>query len=103
MKTFNLIIFICVLSICRVNAQTPQESFDKEFDRGEELFSKIYLNAKTESLTYTKGGYAPALTIFLDLYKQDTTNANLAFKLGVCVILVLEVQEHKRFHSSIKL
>lgn len=64
------------------SSQIKQE----DFDRAEKIFQKVYQDAKTESLTYAKGGFSDARLLFLDIYKQDTSNANIAFKLGVCYL-----------------
>lgn len=71
---------------CAVLAQPDSKNLEKEFEAAEEIFSKVYQEGKTESLTYSKGGYAAAIPLFLGLYKQDPTNSNLAFKLGVCYL-----------------
>ena len=84
MKALISLAFICLLSIYGIRAQNNKESFEKDFERAEKIFSKVYQDGNGESLTYSQGGYAAALPIFLDLYKQDPTNMNLAFKLGVC-------------------
>ena len=84
MKVINSLGFICLLNIFSLGAQNNKESFEKDFDRAEKIFSKIYQDDKTESLTYSKGIYVAVLPLFLDLYNKDTTNMNVAFKLGVC-------------------
>ena len=73
-----------VLSILNFNAQNCEPNFKKDFDDAETIFSKVYLDNKDESTSRSKRGYAEALPIFLKLYKQDSTNMNLAFKIGVC-------------------
>ncbi|MEO6304297.1 MAG: hypothetical protein ABIP51_14115, partial [Bacteroidia bacterium] len=82
MKVLKFIAFTFLLSITG-RAQTKSPSFEKEFDDAEKIFSKIS-DSKSESLTSTKGAYAEVLPVFLNLYKQDPTNMNLAFKIGVC-------------------
>ena len=84
MKPIYSIIFATLLFTNSISAQDNNPQFEKEFDKAEKIFSAIYDNDKSESLNRTKGGYAEARTIFLQLYKQDITNSNLAFKLGVC-------------------
>ncbi|HTA61030.1 MAG TPA: OmpA family protein [Bacteroidia bacterium] len=84
MKVYNLIAFLCLSGIFSLNAQNDKDSFEKKFNMTEEIFSKVYQGGKEESVTYAKGGYAEAIPMLLSLYKQDPTNMNLAFKLGVC-------------------
>lgn len=79
-RFFSILTIICAVSL----QETKAQSFEKEFERGEKLFSPIYQDAKSETKTRVKGGYAEARTIFLDLYKTDPANCNLAFKIGVC-------------------
>jgi outer membrane protein OmpA-like peptidoglycan-associated protein len=84
MKAFTIITIICSLSIYNLSAQ--QESFEDEFNRAEKIFTQVYQHGKNEALTYSKEGYADARILFQDLYKRDSTNANVAFKLGVCFL-----------------
>src|SRR6185312_976674 len=84
MKLFYPFGLICLLNIFCLNAQTNAEDFEKKFTITEEAFSKVYQNGKSESVTYAKGGYAEIIPELLILYKQDSSNMNLAFKLGVC-------------------
>jgi len=84
MKIYNLIVFLCLLSIFNLNAQNDKDSFEKKFNMTEEKFSQVYQDGKEESITYAKGGYADALPMLLSLYKEDPTNMSLAFKIGVC-------------------
>jgi outer membrane protein OmpA-like peptidoglycan-associated protein len=84
MKIYNLLAFICVLNIFNITAQNNKDGFEKKFNMSEEIFSKVYQNGKEESITYAKGGYADAIPMLLSLYKEDPTNCNIAFKLGVC-------------------
>ncbi len=86
MKTLNFFVFICLVSIYNLSAQGNKDNFEKDFDSAEKIFSKVYQDAKGESLTYSKEGYSLALPLLLVLYKQDPTNMNLAFKLGVCYL-----------------
>jgi outer membrane protein OmpA-like peptidoglycan-associated protein len=90
MKSLTSIICILLFSInlsslCAQN----NNAFENNFDRGEKIFSKVYQDGKGDFLTYEGGysfkeGYSAALPIFLDLYKQDPLNRNLAFKIGIC-------------------
>lgn len=82
MKVLKFIAITFLLSTTGI-AQTKSASFEKEFDEAEKIFSKIS-DSKKESLTSTKGAYAEVLPVFLNLYKQDPTNMNLAFKIGMC-------------------
>ena len=84
MKALTSLVCICLLSIYSLHAQNNKESFEKDFERAEKIFSKVYQDGNGESLTYSQGSYSAALPIFLDLFKQDPGNMNLAFKLGVC-------------------
>jgi outer membrane protein OmpA-like peptidoglycan-associated protein len=81
----KIILFILALfSSTYFNAQNNNESFAKEFDRAEEIFSKIYLNTDDESTSHSKTGYSQALPLFAALSKKEPANMNLAFKIGVC-------------------
>lgn len=84
MKKIFVSIIIGFTGITPFNAQSTNESFEENFNRGEQIFSQVYKDGKEESLTISKEGYADALPFFLYLYKQDPTNMNLAFKIGVC-------------------
>ncbi|MDP1803121.1 MAG: OmpA family protein [Bacteroidota bacterium] len=82
MKVLKFIAITFLLSTTGL-AQTKSANFEKEFDDAEKIFSKVS-DTKSESLTSTKGAYAELLPVYLNLYKQDPTNMNLAFKIGVC-------------------
>jgi outer membrane protein OmpA-like peptidoglycan-associated protein len=84
MKNISISVCLILLNICNLKAQNGKDDFEKKFNMTEEIFSKVYQNGKEESVTYAKGGYADAIPMLLSLYKQDPTNSNLAFKLGVC-------------------
>ncbi|HEV7229922.1 MAG TPA: OmpA family protein [Bacteroidia bacterium] len=84
MKIIRSIACICLLSISGLHAQTKNDSFEKDFDRAEKIFSKVYQDGKDDAVSYSKGGYTEALPLLLDLYKQEPLNMNLAFKLGIC-------------------
>ena len=86
MKHFTSLLLVCLFSIGCLRAQSTKESFEKDFDRGEKLYSAVYKEGKGEALTYYKGGFTQARFVFLDLYRLDTANKNLAFKLGVCYL-----------------
>lgn len=85
-KKIYLSVLIILLSAFRIAAQNNTEKFESDFNRAEKIFSEIYQDGKDESMTLSKLGYATARPIFLDLYKQEPTNMNLAFKLGVCFL-----------------
>ena len=84
MKALSLFSLICLFNVCSLRAQIDMDSFEKKFDMADAIFSEVYQDGKTESVTYSKGGYAEARPMLLSLYKDDPTNMNLAFKLGVC-------------------
>jgi len=86
MKIFKSLTIIYLLSALSSSAQNNTENFEKDFESAEKIFSKIYQNGKDESLTISKGGYAEIIPVYLKLYKQEPTNNNLAFKLGVCYL-----------------
>lgn len=83
MKLISLLT-LCVLNITTINSQTPTDTYEKDYNEAEEIYAKYYVDNKGESMSYSKGGFSAAIPLFLKLYKKDTTNANLAFKLGVC-------------------
>jgi outer membrane protein OmpA-like peptidoglycan-associated protein len=84
MKIYKLIAGLFLLNVFGLNAQADKGSFEKKFNKTEEIFSKVYQDGKEEYITYSKGGYAEAIPMLLSLYKEEPTNMNLAFKLGVC-------------------
>ncbi|HEX7415545.1 MAG TPA: OmpA family protein, partial [Bacteroidia bacterium] len=71
--------------ISSLNAQNNM-SFEKSFDDAEKTFSNVYHNGEREALTYSKGGYAVALPLFINLFGQDTSDMSVAFKIGVCYL-----------------
>ncbi|MCW3072454.1 MAG: hypothetical protein JWO44_2344 [Bacteroidetes bacterium] len=86
MKTFSFFAFTLLFNVCHITAQNGAESFEKSFNRAEEAFSKIYQEGMDESLMHSKEGYLIPLPVFLELYKQNPENMNLAFKIGVCYL-----------------
>ena len=84
MKLFGYLTIACLLLTTALCAQNNNETPEKKFDHAEKIFSSVYTDGQLESRTYYKGSYSDALTIYLDLYKQDPTNMNYAFKIGVC-------------------
>jgi outer membrane protein OmpA-like peptidoglycan-associated protein len=86
-KTIQHLVFILTFSLfsfTKIAAQEMVENFESDFNDAEKIYSKYYIDNKGESMSYSKAGFAAAVPIFLKLYKKDTTNANLAFKLGIC-------------------
>lgn len=84
MKILSSISLLCFLSIFNLSAQTKDPNFEDKFMDADEKFSAVYQDGKSEAIAYAKGGYADAIPGLLALYKEDPTNCNLAFKLGVC-------------------
>lgn len=95
MKTLNFVTLILLLNIFCLSAQNNKGNFEKQFDRAEKIFSEVYQDGKGESSTYSKGIYSDALPLFLDLYKQEPANMNLAFKIGIC----LQSSRRERTHA----
>ena len=86
MKHITCILCIYILGAIGLKAQNTKEDFQKSFDRAEKLYADVYKDGTAESQTYSKGGFREARFIFVDLYRQDTANMNIAFKLGVCYL-----------------
>jgi len=88
MKTsIKQILFTAIIllsNLYKANAQTTNDSFKNDFNEADKIFAKYYKDDMGASMYFAKGGYANAIPIFLKLFKKDTTNMNLAFKLGVC-------------------
>ena len=84
MKKILTLISLSLLSIS-IKAQMNAH-FENDFDRAEKIFSEVYKDVKNESTSLSKLGYTAARPIFLDLSKQDPTNMNIHYKLGVCYI-----------------
>lgn len=82
-KLLGLLIVLCLFGTNTLSSQSNGSS-EKEFDEAEKIYSKIYEAKKSQTFGTTKGGYAEVLPVFLKLYKQDPSNMNLAFKIGVC-------------------
>ncbi|MDI1355283.1 MAG: OmpA family protein [bacterium] len=80
----NLISLTFLLCFQIAIADKNPETAEEKFKRADKIFSGIYENKKTDEKTRYKGGYLEARKIFLQLYAKDTTNKNLAFKIGVC-------------------
>lgn len=79
-----LLLFACTISINMLIGQETVSNSEKEFTQAEDIFSKIYSDTKDESGANSKRGYSTALPTFLVLFKQDSSNMNIAFKIGVC-------------------
>jgi outer membrane protein OmpA-like peptidoglycan-associated protein len=91
MKYFLLLIITLLLSSCQItlSAQSSSDSFEKKFERAETIFSKVYQDGKSDELTYEGGhsfkeGYTSALPVFLELLKEQPSNASIAFKIAIC-------------------
>ncbi len=84
MKQLKRLILTLLIGTFSLHAQNNAENFEKEFNDAEKTFSKIYDYSKAETKTDSKLGYFQVRLIFLKLFQQDTTNMNLAFKIGVC-------------------
>ena len=84
MKSINYIIILSLLTLSNLRAQVNTEKFENNFDKAEKMFSIIYQNDESVTPNRTKNGYVEARMLFLELYKEDPANCNLAFKLGVC-------------------
>src|SRR5687768_13851833 len=81
---FIILLALCVFNTTSIPAQNTANSFENDFKEADVIYSKYYQDNKIESMSYSKAGFSTAAPIFLKLFKTDTTNANLAFKLGVC-------------------
>jgi outer membrane protein OmpA-like peptidoglycan-associated protein len=77
-------LLLCLVGVTKIHSQTTSDSFEKDFNEAEKIYAKYYVDNKGESMSYSKGGFSTAAPLFLALYKNDTSNMNLAFKLGVC-------------------
>lgn len=86
MKYFFTLFFASLLGAFNLMAQHKNENPEKDFEKAESIFSKVYQDGKDESLSLSKSGYSAAIPIYLGLYAQDASNKNLAFKLGVCYL-----------------
>ena len=86
MKTKSILTVIFLHLAFYFFAQNKNNSFEKDFDNAQMVFSKVYHEGENESFSFYKGGYSTARPLFISLYKQDTTNANIAFKIGVCYL-----------------
>jgi len=84
MTKFLILTSLILLSVRFISQVNPH--FENDFNRAEKIFSEVYHDEKNESTSLSKSGYALARTIFLDLSKQDPTNRNIQFKLGICYI-----------------
>jgi outer membrane protein OmpA-like peptidoglycan-associated protein len=84
MKTIILVGLTIFLSLSKLSSQNSKTNPEEDFKTAEKIFSSIFSNNKDESGAQSKRGYSEALPIFLNLYKKDTANKNLAFKIGVC-------------------
>lgn len=70
MKTsIQLFILIFSLTSTLLSAGNPRD-YDRKLDRAETLFRG--------------GNFSDALKVYVDLYKSDSTNYNVCYKMGVC-------------------
>jgi len=86
MKAILLFSSLFILTAFNLKSQNSKDSYEKDFNKAEKLFSAIYQDGKGEALTYTKEGFAEVRPMLLSLYKEDTSNRNIAFKVGVCFL-----------------
>jgi outer membrane protein OmpA-like peptidoglycan-associated protein/tetratricopeptide (TPR) repeat protein len=86
MKTKSILTVIFLHITLYFFSQNNTNSFEKDFDNAEKVFSEVYHEGENEAISYYKGSYSTARPLLINLYKQDTTNANIAFKIGVCYL-----------------
>ena len=86
MKTKNILTVIFLHIAFCFFSQSNNSSFEKDFDNAEMVFSKVYQSGENESFSFYKGGYSIARPLLIKLYQNDTTNVNIAFKIGVCYL-----------------
>jgi outer membrane protein OmpA-like peptidoglycan-associated protein len=86
MKNTLRLACVCLYLHSGLFAQTDLESPEKRFDRAEKLFTSVNKDEVNGSISYSKGAYAQALPIFLQLSKEYPANMNIAYKLGVCYL-----------------
>jgi hypothetical protein len=79
---FTLLTILCLVAFQSFSQK--QKSFEKKFDDAEKIYGPIYNDSKGELLNYSKEEFIVARPLYIELYKMDTTNANISFKLGVC-------------------
>ncbi|MBK6834328.1 MAG: PD40 domain-containing protein [Bacteroidetes bacterium] len=85
MKIENKFTLLTILFLVVFQGFSQQKnSFEKKFDNAEKIYGPVYNDSKGELLNYSKEEFTVARPLYLELYKMDTTNANVAFKLGVC-------------------
>ena len=89
MKYISTLAIILLININNTTAQNNKESFEKQFDRAEKIFSNINESGSNESIVHKganahKEGYKEAIPLLLNLYKLEPQNSNIAFKLGIC-------------------
>jgi outer membrane protein OmpA-like peptidoglycan-associated protein/tetratricopeptide (TPR) repeat protein len=68
MKTLRIL--VCCFACLHVAAGS--RDFDRKFDRAEVL--------------YKGGNFSNALTVYLDLYRADSSNLNVCYKVGACYL-----------------
>ena len=85
-KTITFFSILLLLNTFSVVSQNNSDSYNRDFDVAEKIFSKVYQQGKNQSISYYKGEFSVARPLFIELYKQDSTNRNVAFKIGVCLL-----------------
>lgn len=85
-KTLTFFSILFLLNSFSLLSQNNKDIYERDFDQAEEIFSKVYQEGKNQAISYYKGGFSVARPLFINLYKQDTTNRNIAFKIGVCYL-----------------
>jgi outer membrane protein OmpA-like peptidoglycan-associated protein len=86
MKNTTLLLLIGFGLSTGLRAQDGKETSEQKFERAEKAFSTVYHEGNAQQMTYAKEGYSVALPLLLDLNRQDPTNMNVAFKIGVCYL-----------------
>jgi hypothetical protein len=86
MKILSTFIFSFSLIVSNLIAQHTDPEFEKKFDRAEKIFSDVYKDGKDEALTNSRGAYTSLIPVYIELFKQEPDNMNIAFKLGVCYL-----------------
>src|SRR5690606_26223544 len=69
-----LLVFFLVLNADTVFGGAPGNT--RDFER----------KLERANLYYSNGNYQAALKMYLELYKSDSSNCNLCYKIGVCYL-----------------
>jgi len=67
-----VILFLFLFFISFKLQSTPFKDFERKFDRAKTL--------------YNSGNYSAALKLYLELYKSDSSNCNICYKIGSCYL-----------------